>query len=101
MPSYSGEREGAVGRVGRIQTVPTAYSAYGAASHRKRCRFFSPSPPPAVPARLQAALAPLRTPPHSGERAGAVGRVGGSRRGTNDDSAYVGPLCVENTAVEG
>ena len=77
----------------------TAYSAYGAASHRKRCRFFSPSPPPAVPARLQAALAPLRTPPHSGERAGAVGRVGGSRRGTNDGSVHMGPLCVENAAV--
>ena len=56
----------------------------------KRCRFLSTSPPTAAPAWLQLALAPLRTPPHSSERAGAVGRVGLTRRVTTDDSAYMG-----------
>ena len=64
-PPHSPVRAGAVGRVGRSRRVPPAYGAYRAASHRKRCRGFAPSPPTAAPARLRLALAPLRTPPHS------------------------------------
>ena len=75
-----GERcETAIGRAGRTRRVTTAYSADRAASHRKRCRFFAPSPPTAAPARLRLALAPLRTPPHSVWRAAAVRRVGRSQ----------------------
>ena len=81
MPPYSGEREGAVGRVGGSRRGTNDDSAYGATLRRKHCRYLLLSPPTAVPARLRTALAPLRTPPHSGERAGAVGRVGRSRRG--------------------
>ena len=89
-PPHSGWRAVAVGRVGRSHPAPTAYRAYGADSHRKHCRFFSPSPPTAAATRLRLALAPLRSPPHSCWRAAAVGRVGRTRRVPTAYSAYGG-----------
>ena len=87
-PFHSDARAAAVGRAGRGRGVPNAYSAYRAYSHRKRCRFFAPSPPTTAPLLLRLAPAPLRTPFHSDARAAAVGRAGRGRGAPNAHSAY-------------